>query len=395
MKILVLSQYYSPDITAAAFRIKETVDLLRQQGCRVRVVTAKPHKARASETEERVLREEDVIRTPIFKYKGGGKWNYLAHYFSFMVNAIFAGIFRGGKADVVFVTSPPLFVGLSGWVVARAKGAKFVLDIRDIWPDSAVTTGQISERGALFRYAKVVEKWLYKKADLITCVAQPMADYISSFVPEKKIAIIYNGIPKAHLVTSGGIDKLSNDKINVVYVGNMGYCQALDLVLEAAISLKKSGDKRFQFHLIGGGVEKEKLIQKKDGFLLDNVIIDGPVCKEDAIQYIHNSSALFLQLKEDITMEKTIPSKVFDYMAGGKPILFGIEGEGKVLLGSIEGNIPFSSNNLQSFLDALERMADNYQNFAELALANRNIVEEGYTRESMVAKLYQELGDLI
>jgi len=395
MKILVLSQYYTPDITAAAFRIKETVDLLRQQGCSVRVVTSKPHKSRAGGTEERLSREEGIIRTPIFKYRGGGKWNYLAHYISFMVNAIFAGIFRGGMANIVYATSPPLFVALSGWVVARVKGAKFVLDIRDIWPDSAVTTGQISECGALFRYAKVLEKWLYKKADLITCVAQPMADYINDFVPEKKIAIIYNGIPKANLAKHGRINKLSNDKMNIVYVGNMGYCQALDLVLEAAKSLKEVGDKRFQFHLIGDGVEKEKLQKKKEDFFLDNVTILGPVCKEEAIQYIHNSSALFLQLKEDATMKKTIPSKVFDYMVGGKPILFGIEGEGKALLGRIEGNLPFCSNNLKSFLDALRRMADNYQNFADLAIANRNIVEEGYTRESMVAKLYQELGDLM
>lgn len=323
LRILILSQYYAPDIAGGSFRITETVELLRSKGHTVRVVTARPHRVRVENADSRSAYNEGVVRSPLLSYGDGGKWRYITHYLSFMVGVLVLGLLRGGRADVVLATSPPLFVGLSGWLVARLKGARFVLDIRDIWPDSAVATGHLSQTGALFGWAKVLEGWLYRRADIITCVAQPMADYIQSFVPKKRITVIYNGAQEKYFdppATGVAPRRVSLDpaKINVVYVGNMGYCQALSVVVEAARLLRDEGHERLRFYLVGNGSEREKVLALKQSYGLDNIVIPGSVPREEALLLVHEASALFLPLKEDLTMGKTIPSKVFDYMVGGQ-----------------------------------------------------------------------------
>ena len=147
--ILVVSQFYHPDITAAAFRIRETAEILVALGHRVTVVTAEPHKGAVADETAVDDGQVTVIRVPIEKYQGGGKWRYIRHYLSFMVNAVRYGRHGVDRPDVVWASSPPLFVGVAGLILARLLGARFTLDIRDLWPDSAVVVGQIRRPGIM------------------------------------------------------------------------------------------------------------------------------------------------------------------------------------------------------------------------------------------------------
>jgi hypothetical protein len=115
--------------------------------------------------------------------------------------------------------------------------------------------------------------------------------------------------------------------------------------------------------------------------VLDNVVIIGPVVKEQAMQLMRKSSALFFQLKDDMVMEKTVPSKVFDYMTAGKPILFGIKGEGKMILEQVKGNIHYQSDSIESFINAVRKLKYNYKQLSKYARENMVIVEKYYTRE--------------
>lgn len=388
--ILIISQYFPPDITAAAFRIKETADILNKKGYKITVLTAKPHRTKLNEIDEICDNQVNVIRVPLILYREKGKWNYILHYSSFMIFAIIIGLIRiSNKVDIVFASSPPLFVGVAGFVISKCKKTKFALDIRDIWPDAAVVAGQLSKKSLFYKYAKKVEFKLYMKAHLISCVAKPMAEYISNIIDQDKVVVVYNGVPEKYLTTSSlnhenKHNLIKKDKINVVYVGNMGYCQNLKVVLEAAKKIKEEDLKEFIFYLIGEGVEKEKLLKLKAKYALDNVLISGPVNKNKAIELIKNSSALLLQLKDDGIMEKTIPSKMFDYMIAGKPILFGIKGEGKKILQNIKGNIFFSPNSTNSFLNALKILKENYKQLADWAKENRKIVQKYYVREKLI-----------
>jgi len=397
-RILVMSQFYYPDITAAAFRIKETVDLLAAMGHSVHVIAARPHKAVVGDSpiDDGNVR---VTRAPIVSYVGGGKWNYIAHYLSFMVSSVWASWKHPSKFDIVWASSPPLFVGLAGWAVSRLKKAKFVLDIRDIWPDSAATTGQIRADGPMFRMAKLVEKWLYHAADRITCVAQPMAEYIESYNVERP-AVIYNAIPGHYLDAAEAAEKKSacpaaGEPLTVAYVGNMGYCQNLSLVLAAAEKLHAADERGVRFLLVGEGAEKAKLEARVRDAGLRNIEICGAVPKAEALRIAVASSALVLLLKDDGTMDKTIPSKVFDYLAAGRPILFGLQGEARSILASTGGNIEFDAENPDSLVAAVRRLVETYRTLVPAAARHRDLVRKRFRRESMTMELDQVFGKLL
>jgi glycosyltransferase involved in cell wall biosynthesis len=399
LKILIVSQYYYPDVTAAAFRIKETADILSSKGHQITVITARPHKGIISSSEKIDDANVDVIRLPIIKYYGKGKWNYFAHYASFMLNALFYYVinFRR-KYDLVYATSPPLPVGLVGFLISAIQGSKFILDIRDIWPDSAVVAGQLKENSKLFKFGKKLEKWLYQKANLITCVSKPMADYIEQFINRKKVVVVYNGVQGKYLGSESYYDDyktefFQDNMVNITYLGNIGYVQNLQVVLEGAKQIKDEMHDVI-FYLVGDGIEKSKLEKFKKDNCLYNVVITGPVQKRQAMYLMRKSSALFFQLKDDVVMEKTVPSKVFDYMTAGKPILFGIKGEGKMILEQVKGNIYYQPDSTESFINAIRRFKKDYKQLARYARQNMIIIEKYYTREKMVDKLEKHFKEL-
>ncbi len=385
-KILIISQFYYPDVTACAFRIKETVDLLLAKGHTVHVIAGEPHKGQIK-GQQIDDGNATVTRVKLFKYSGKGKWNYILHYLSFMFGAVAASFKHPSRFDVVWASSPPLFTAISGYFVSLLKKATFALDIRDIWPESAAVAGQISPDGFLFKAAKKVEKFVYDRASLITCVAKPMASYIEQVSGGKKPTIIYNAIPGSMVPEEVKPINESPEKLQILYVGNMGFCQNLSLVLDAAKILQERSEIGIEFLIVGNGIEKSMLEKRIEDEAINNVVIKGVIPKSEAIELIRTTEALMLHLKDDGTMDKTIPSKVFDYMAGGRPILFGLKGEACEILGSIGGNLYYDPADAGQLADQAINLKKNYVELAKKARENLNKVKSEFLRERMVDKL--------
>ncbi len=438
--ILILSQYYAPDVTAAAFRIRETADLMTGKGYSVTVITAVPHRGDAGSDAGSNAGSNagisggavTVLRVPIIPYTGKGKLNYIVHYTSFMLNAIMASIKIKSRPDAVYATSPPLFTALAGLVIALLKGVPFTLDVRDLWPESAVSAGQISGKSIFFKVGKLMERYIYKASRFITCVSKPMASAINEVAPSASVTVIYNGILQAYCEGSSGdtdseriVDGISGNTSNessegavngsmgssvkgssesavteaseetsletspvtVLYTGNFGHCQAMDLCLDAARMLKTSEEKGIKLRFVGDGVLRKKMEKYVADHGLDNVTITGPVSKEEAFSEMRKSSALLLALIDDETMEKTIPSKVFDYMAAGKPVVYGIKGEGREILGAVGGNLHFDSSSPQSLVEALKALKAELEELSLKARDNAVQVKSHFTRERMVDRL--------
>ncbi|PKL46461.1 MAG: hypothetical protein CVV42_16255 [Candidatus Riflebacteria bacterium HGW-Riflebacteria-2] len=385
LRILFVTQFYYPDVTACAFRMHETAQLLAKMGCDVEVIAGEPHKGDlGQQIDDGPVR---VSRVKLIKYAGKGKWNYIAHYLSFMFGAVKASRRHRGSFDVVWASSPPLFTGIAGWAIAKLKKTRLCLDIRDIWPESAVVAGQISGTGILFKAAKVVEWLLYRLTDQLTCVARPMADYIERTSGGRRPQIIYNAIP-ASMVAEQALPVDSNpDPLRILYIGNMGYCQNLSLVIEAAKILAAEGNQKIRFVIVGNGIEKPMLENAVKNGNLRNVEIKGIVSKERAIEMIRETHALMLHLKDDGTMDKTIPSKVFDYMAGGRPILYGLKGEACDILGSASGNLYYDPADASQLAAQARYLQQNYQQLAENAGANLTLVKGNYLRDRMAERL--------
>jgi len=394
--ILIVSQYYHPDITAAAFRVKETAELLAARGHRVRVIAAEPHRGLAHGVPPAIVDTPgvQVTRVPIDPLGERSRISFLRHYFSFMGRAVRAGIRQPEPCDVVLASSPPLFVGVAGWLIARWRGARFFLDVRDLWPDSAVTVGQLRRDSLLYQAARKVERALYRKAGAISCVAQPMAAEIAQTSGGRRPVIVYNGIPAAYLaddpeVDTGARQTYQAGRFHLLYIGNMGYCQNCGLLLDAAAQAGAGDDT--VFHLVGEGAERGALEERSRRENLGNVRLAGPVGKREAMGLMRAADALFLQLKPDETMEKTIPSKVFDYLAAGRPILFSLAGEGRQILERTGANLFFRPGDPADFLAALRKLRADLPGYAARAQENRELARREFSREAAVDRLEHRL----
>lgn len=387
MRILVISQFYSPDITAAAFRIKETVDLLKEAGHDVRVITAEPHKS-TFEVDHTLDKLEKVHRVRVEGVGSGGIRNYLVHYFSFVIRSFIVGVRQqlgSWKPQVIWASSPPLFVGITGHALARMNGCPWVLDVRDVWPQSAVVAGQISENGNAFKGGRILERRLYGAADHITCVSGSMADYIRTqcLTPAD---VVYNGV-LASTISPSGVSEATEKCL--VYAGNFGRVQGLEFIIDAFAQATQDNQLRdWRLKLVGGGaLEGEIRNQVTRHRLAKSVVICPPMPKHAVFKEFARAAALVINLKPDRVFDLTIPSKVFDYMSANRPILFGIRGEGADILNSTGGNVAFEPSDPASFLIALARLDTEYSSIGFRALTNSAVVGGIYSRERAVDRL--------
>ncbi len=388
MRICIVTQFFAPDITAAAFRLTESTVLLAQRGHDLRVITSHPHKALASDASAtESFDESKILRAHLREVGAGGFKGYVLHYLSFVVGAVRCGwqLRRSGwRPDVLWATSPPLFTGLAGVILAVLFRCPVVLDIRDIWPDSAVSAGQMSGSGRAYRIGRLLEKGLYATVQAMTCVSKPMAEYLHS-QSATPVTVVYNGIDPGQQM------KVSPENIakRIVYAGNLGRLQGLEMLIGAfQKSLNNPLFEGWEIVLIGAGAHEQMLRQRvADLDLGTRVRFIAPISKTAATRYLAESAVLFLNLKADAVFALTIPSKVFDYMLVSRPILGGIVGEGKALLEATGGNLCFTPSDEPSFVAALQKMITHLSDYEKHAASNAERVCRDFRREEQVATL--------
>ncbi len=386
LHILIVSQFYAPDITAAAFRITETADLLREDGHDVRVITTFPHKSRVACDDEQDARN-GVYRVPVAPVDGGGARRYLSQYFSFVRRSLWLGLKQRlgpWRPDVVWTSSPPIFTGITGYALARFYRCPLVFDVRDVWPQSAVSAGQIREGGRALKLGKQLEKALYNRADHITCVSQAMADYIATRTATPT-TVIYNGVLSKYAAQS----RPAEIRKRILYAGNLGRVQGLDVPIRAFAAAARQGlFNGWTLEFAGGGAVAAELTQLAAQLGMSaRILFHPPMGKEQAMREMAQSALLLISLKADDVFELTIPSKVFDYLIVGRPILFGIRGEGRDILNATGGNVAFDPGDERSLFNALDLAWREFTTLEAKSAENPRAVIGKYLREHNCAKL--------
>lgn len=394
MKVLVISQFFRPDITAAAFRVSETCEQLIELGFDLRVITTNPHRGAVS-VPHKFEASRSLIRVPIVKYRGGGAIDYGIHYLSFLFSGVIFGALRLRlwKPDVVWATSPPIFSGLLGVVMKTMYRSALILDVRDLWPDAAEAAGQLKRSDRLYSLSRLLERAIYRRADTITCVAKPMAREIERRSPGKRVVVIYNGVQEEFLNRKRVKRKVRR---HITYAGNLGRVQALEELICAFASMVSTGsNSEFELRLIGQGVLREKLITlKNDLGLHDLVKVEKPINKESLYDRLASSEILYFGLLEHSALDLTIPSKLFDYMAVGRPIVGAVGGQAREILLSCDDNEVATPGDPKTISLALERsILKCCEN--RLMGCNPTIVAREFTRETAVAVLQSEMQRLI
>lgn len=404
MHILFLTHYFPPEVNAPASRTYENAKRWVKAGHRVTVVTCFPSHPKGAIYPGYRIRpyqwdEKDGIRIlRVFTYLSANKGflKRIANYVSYMVTSIlFAPLVK--KVDIVVSTSPQFFCGMAGLFVSGLKRKPWVLEIRDLWPESIVSVGAIRQKQVI-AFLEWLERLLYRKADRIVSVTRAFKDHImKKGVPSERISIITNGadlemfepLPKDNSVAKEyGLD----GKFVPSYIGTHGMAHALGTVLRAAKLLE--GEKDILFLLVGDGAERDALMREKDRLGLGNVLMLGQQPKEKMPAFLAASDASLVLLKKDDLFKTVLPSKIFEAMAMKRPIILGVEGESKGVIDAGKCGIPIEPENHEELAQAVMRLYRD-KDFARVLGENgRTFAMENYSRGRLADTYLQMLLDV-
>lgn len=347
MNILLLHQYFLEEDDPGGSRWNELTRMWTDAGHQVTVLAGMMHangSEKRPEYKGHYFREKAQGAVTVWRCHVSESYNKnflgrLWGYFSFMFSALWAGLFKAkGKFDVVVVTSPPLFVGASGWLISVFKRIPLVFEVRDLWPESAIDTG-VLKNGLIIRLAYWFENFIYRKAKLINVLTPAFYKTLRDVkkVPENKLIMIPNAsdfsLSERLLETFDAADfRKSHDlegRFVITYVGAHGVANHLEQVLQAGKALE---DTNVLFLLIGQGMEKERLKKLAAEMDVKNVRFLDPVPKAEVFKYILASEMGASVLKKVDTFKTVYSNKTFDYMSCKKPILMAIDGVSRELV---------------------------------------------------------------
>lgn len=338
MRVLLICQYFAPETGGPPNRMLSFVRGLIAAGHEVEVIAEKPSHPegviwsdyRGGWTQRRNVAGASVDYVWVFATPRKSALLRIANYLSFMVAASLRAVFRR-RADIVLASSPPLFVGVAGWLAALRHRSGLVLDVRDLWPDAAVALGEL-RGGATQRLAVWLERFLYRRACAVVAATDGFCSIIRARArPGTPIELIRNGaVPELYPPERDSAELRQqlglSDYFVVAYVGNLGIAQGLDHIVDAANRLAKRAP-RVRFLLVGQGPRRPSLEQRVRELGITNVVFHPRVGQQQAAALMQAADALIVSLRAIPMLDTFIPSKLFDAFAAGRPVLAGADGE--------------------------------------------------------------------
>lgn len=343
----------------------------------------------------------DVIRCHVSESYNVNFLGRLWGYFSFMFSAIWGGLFKiKGKYDIILVTSPPLFVGMTAYVLSKLKRVPFVFEVRDLWPESAIDTGVLKNK-TIIKLAYWFEKFLYKRAKLINVLTPAFRKkLIAKGIPAQKIKFIPNA---ADFTLS---EKLSDfdgnafkkelgleERFVITYVGAHGVANHLIQLLDAAEHLR---DTNITFQLIGSGMQKEMLQEETRKRALEkHIIFRDPVAKEEVFKYIIASNMGASVLKKVDTFKTIYSNKTFDYMSCKIPLLLAIDGASRELVEAAECGIYVEPENVLDIANKLKDIHTKPQILKAMGENGYHYAQAHFDREKLAGEYLSYLEEVI
>ena len=411
MKILYISQYFYPEMGAAAARVFEISRYWAALGNEVTVLTCFPNypdgkiydgykdkngKPYFTETIDGV----NVIRLLTYPTHLRSSARRGLNYMSSLVTSSIAVPFLK-KNDLVIGTSPPLFMGLPALLYSRLRGIPFVFEVRDLWPEVISAVG-VGEKGS-FTY-KVFDRTaslLYDKSDLVVALTESFKETMINErgISAEKITVIENAVDtdffKPRPLEPGALGDLGlQNKFVVSYVGTIGFTHGVEIALKAAEELK-SRIPDLVFLFVGDGSDKERLMKIKEEKKLDNVIFTGKQPREKIPEFLNASAVSLVLSTGDPLFQKTIFAKVFEPMACSNPVIVGAEGETRKIIERARSGIGFQPGSVNGLVDAITTLYANPAMREEFGHNGRKFVEEEFSREKKAADYLQALEEVV
>jgi len=375
MKILFFTDHFTPEMSPPAAHIYDRCKIWVEQGHQVTVVTnvpnypfGKTYKNYINKFRQvEILDGIRVVRVITYMAENKGTLKRILDYLSYTISAFINSLFME-KPDVVISSSPPLFTPIVGVAFSILRGVPHVFEIRDLWPAFIAATNGWDKAGWMYRTLECLELWLYKKSKRIITFSPTFTDdLVSRGVEVDKIDLVINGSdlnlfspkdPDQALLDELGL----NDQLVIGYIGTIGLAHDLKNAVRAA---KLVEDKNITLLFVGAGGEKENVQTLANELEAKNVIFIGRQEKKSVPRWWSICDVGLVHLKGSEELAAAIPSKIFESMAMGKPVLFsGLPGAGSYIVNSHEAGVCVTANDPQSLAKAMIAMKTDKEQLA-------------------------------
>lgn len=396
MHILIIHQAFASLNEPGGTRHHEFARLLAARGHTVTVIASPVSYITGNETIQ--SHEESggvtILRAKVYSAHHKSFIHRIIAFFSFMLSSFWIGL--GVKnVDVIWGTSPPIFQGVTAWALARVKGAKFLFEVRDLWPQFAIAVG-VLKNPVLIVLSEWLERFLYARADRVMVNSPGFLGPVTSR-GAKRVELIPNGADPSMFNPNddGAAFRESNglkDKFVMLYAGAHGMSNDLSVVLEAASLLDEPN---IQIVLLGDGKEKSALIAQAREMNLTNVTFLPPVRKNEMATALAGADACIAILKPLDEYKTTYPNKVFDYMAVGRPVILAIDGVIRAVVDAAGCGLFAQPGNAVELARVMRELANDKTRAHEMGLKGRKYLEENFSRAALGERLIDILENLI
>lgn len=402
MKLLIVSQYFWPE----SFRINEVVQALVGRGIEVDVLTGKPNYPegkifdgyRMLGCQHQTWQGATIYRVPLLERGMRNAPKLALNYLSFVVSASLFGswVLRGKKYDAILVYAPsPILQALPALWIGRLLKCPVAVWVQDLWPESLVATGHITNRRALGWVSRLV-RFIYRKTDLILIQSRAFEANVAALAGHDRIAYFPNSADSSF---SRGVRMecpaplVFEGCFSILFAGNVGSVQAVDVIIEAATLLRN--EVAIRFVILGSGSRWEWMREEIELRGLTNVHLLGRYPVETMPSFMQKASVLLVTLADKPILAGTVPSKIQAYLASGRPLLASINGEGARLIQEAGAGIAVPAEDARALADAAIRLS-------RLSLVQLNALGENgrqyfldrFDHDKLISQLIGTLGDL-
>jgi glycosyltransferase involved in cell wall biosynthesis len=404
MNILYLSQYFPPEAGATQTRAYEMARNWVRQGHVVTMLTEFPNHPsgiippdyRGKLYERDVLDGIDVIRVWVKASPRKNFANRMLFYLTYMLGASLAGLFLARQGyDLVYASSPPLFVGGAALFLSWARRLPLFFEVRDLWPESAVALGELTQPRAI-ALATRLEEACYAHARLVVVVTQGILDrLLQRGYPHSRLTLIPNGA-NVDLFTFSpeGRTRLRQelnleDKFVAIYAGIHGVAQGLETVIEAARLLKD--EPGIHFVLVGDGPRKASLLELADSLKLPNLTLLPEQPRQAIVDYLSAADVALIPLRNLELFKGALPSKMFDAWACERPVVLNVDGEARQVMQQARGGVFIPPEDPRLLADALLQLRQQPEACRQMGSCGRDFTIQHYSRQAQAEKLAQLL----
>ena len=398
MKIVIHSQYFPPEIGAAPNRLSALVEGLANAGHEVTVLTAMPNYPMGHRYPGYggLVRREDfggsaVVRTFIWPTQSAGMVRRLLCYFSFVFSSVALGGIFLDEPDYILTESPPLFLGISGFLLSRWKRARWIFNVSDLWPESAVRLG-VLKPGLALRFSESLEAFYYRRAWLVTGQSSEIIQSIKQRFPGVPTFWLPNGVdtrkfrPDCSTRETRSLLKSGSGCV-VLYAGLHGLAQGLEQVIETADRLRS--DTSIRFVLVGDGPVKRTLLHEAEARELNNIQFLDPIPQHQMPALIAAADVVLVPLRTRIP--GAVPSKLYEAMSAGRSLIVIASGEAADIVTQHRAGIVVAPGDIQGLTTSLLDLARNLRFREQLGEEARRAAIKLFDRSVSIARFIRYL----